>query len=76
MMYLMLSYHVVHCRTLKPPSSHEVTISTIVTAANARKRLPPMYAIICKNEDSAGRIVEGEWCKTGVFYFSKIHVKR
>uniref|UniRef100_A0A453EGF3 Uncharacterized protein n=1 Tax=Aegilops tauschii subsp. strangulata TaxID=200361 RepID=A0A453EGF3_AEGTS len=34
-------------RILGPLSSHEVAISTSVTAANAKKRLPPMYDIIC-----------------------------
>jgi hypothetical protein len=64
MMYLMHTCHVL--RHMKPLSSHEVAISTSVTAANARKRLPPMYAIICTNEDSAGRTNENE-CRITVF---------
>lgn len=46
MMYLMHTCYVPCRRILGPPSSHEVAISTSVTAANAKKRLPPMYAII------------------------------
>jgi hypothetical protein len=67
------AHHVLCRRTLKPLSSHEVAISTSVTAANARKRLPPMYAIICTNEDSAGRTVENGWCIT--VFISKLTVQ-
>lgn len=39
-----LSYTMWH--NLETPLSHGLAISTIVTAANAKKRLPPTYAII------------------------------